>query len=92
MACRHNQDFKTIQTKYLQIFRKVYWLDAGGSGVYRKIGSMNLDGSEPEVLISNNLQGATRIHADVSAQALYWTDKYGQKVRKSTSRCTNSLS
>ena len=55
-------------------------MDAGGSGVPRKIGQANLDGSQPEVLVSDNLQGATRIHVDVTAQALYWTDKFGQKV------------
>jgi len=34
---------------------KLFWLDRGGSGVPAKVGKANMDGSEPEIIIKQNL-------------------------------------
>ena len=62
--------------------RKLYWLDEGGLGVPRKVASMNLDGSEPTVLLSDGLGHVDKITCDNTNQALYWTEGYSQKVER----------
>ena len=60
--------------------RKLYWLDEGNTGIPRKVASMNMDGTNPQILVSDNLQQLGRIAIDIPNQVLYWTQPSGQKV------------
>ena len=59
---------------------KLYWLDEGNTGIPRKVASMNMDGTNPQILVRNDLQQLGRIAIDIPNQVLYWTQPSGQKV------------
>jgi len=60
--------------------RKLYWLDRGGSGVRRKLARANLDGSDVETLVTDDLYRPTQLALSDDKQLVYWTDQYSHKV------------
>ena len=60
-------------------YRKLYWLDNGGVNVPPKVARMNLDGSEPEILVNGQLYNLRSLDVDIQQQVIYWTQ--AQKVR-----------
>ena len=60
--------------------RKLYWLDQGGPGVWRKLAQANLDGSDVETLVSSDLYRPLHLALSTDHQVLYWTDEYSHKV------------
>ena len=64
----------------LDFYRKVYWLDEGNTGIPRKVASVNMDGSDPQIILKDDLQQVGRIAIDIENQVLYWTQPSGQKV------------
>ena len=75
----------SICCSYSNIFcySKLYWLDQGGPGVPRKVARMSLDGSDPEVLVKDNLQHLDFLTIDIDKQVLYWSESLGQRVSHS---------
>ena len=51
--------------------QKLYWVDAGQDKIFRS----NLDGTNIELIINNNLSASTRCAIDASGERLYWTDQ-----------------
>ncbi|XP_013407657.1 low-density lipoprotein receptor-related protein 2-like [Lingula anatina] len=61
---------------------KVYWLDEGFASVPRKVASMYMDGSNPTVLVSDNLFEFGYITLDAANQALYWSQGSHETIEK----------
>ena len=53
-------------------------MDNGGSGVPRKVARMNMDGTNPEILVSTDLQSVNYLAIDRGQQVLYWTQGSAQ--------------
>jgi len=49
--------------------------------VRRKLARANLDGSDPEILVSEDMFSPMHMAIDVDRQLIYWTDQYSHKVR-----------
>ena len=75
-----NQMWKMLFTAMCISCSKLYWLDEGSTGIPRKVSSMNMDGTNPQILVRNDLQQLGRIAIDIPNQVLYWTQPSGQKV------------
>ena len=58
----------------------LYWLDRGGPGVRRKLARANLDGSDVETLVTDNLFSPLHLALSADQQLIYWTDEYSHKV------------
>lgn len=54
---------------------KVYWTDEGGHGVPQKIGKVNMDGSNPIILIEN-VERPDAITIDIDKKLLYYSTRY----------------
>lgn len=54
---------------------KIYWTDDGGHGVPQKIGKVNMDGSNPIVLIEN-VERPDAITIDIDKKLLYYSTRY----------------
>ncbi|GAB1600507.1 low-density lipoprotein receptor-related protein 2-like [Argonauta hians] len=52
----------------------LYWTDRGDHPVPIKIGVVKMDGSDPEILIKDNMQSPGFLTKDPNAQILYWSD------------------
>ena len=59
---------------------KVYWLDEGGSGVPRKVASVNMDGSNPQILVRDDLFSLGYLALNMEDEVLYWSEGGAQKV------------
>ncbi len=62
------------------MFSKLYWLDEGGQGVPRKVASMNLDGTDSQIVTQSDLQMLDFITINTTSQELYWTEGTSSKV------------
>lgn len=62
-------------------FRKLYWADQGGYGVPPKIGKINMDGSNPQVLI-NDGHTPEAIAIDLEQKDIYYSTQYPTNVYK----------
>lgn len=54
---------------------KLYWTDEGGHGVPQKIGKVNMDGSNPIILIEN-IERPDAITIDIDKKLLYYSTRY----------------
>ncbi|CAH1789469.1 unnamed protein product [Owenia fusiformis] len=61
---------------------KLYWLDAGGVGVPKKVAKMNLDGSEAAIIIKTDVISLKYITIDTASQTLFWSDASKQTIEK----------
>ncbi|KAI3389567.1 hypothetical protein SNEBB_009857 [Seison nebaliae] len=59
---------------------RLYWIDAGGGGISRRISSTNLDGSDYKRINTPSLTNPIYINIDSSTQTLYWTDSGSHEV------------
>ena len=66
--------------------RKLYWLDGGAPGVRRKLARANLDGSDVETLVSDNLYSPLHLALSADEQLVCWTDQYTHQVSLCTMR------
>ena len=56
----------------------LFWLDRGGrNGVSPKVGKVNMDGSQPEVIVSKNLQSPEVLTIDIQKEVLYFSTSHG---------------
>ena len=55
------------------IYGYLYWLDEGGVGVPRKIGKAYMDGSNPTVLVKDNLHTLEALTIDIVNKKLYFS-------------------
>lgn len=62
-------------------FRKLYWADQGGYGVPPKIGKINMDGSNPQVLI-NEGHAPEAIAIDLEQKNIYYSTQYPTTVNQ----------
>lgn len=58
---------------------KVYWTDNGGAGVPEKIGKVNMDGSNPLVLI-DDVDRLDALTIDIEKKKLYFSTRYPAMV------------
>ena len=68
---------------------KLYWLDQGGAGVPAKIGMANMDGSNPEVLVRDNMTNPEALTLDPETEMLYFSSSFKPKVSDVTSGITD---
>ncbi|KAJ8924543.1 hypothetical protein NQ315_000691, partial [Exocentrus adspersus] len=54
---------------------KLYWTDEGGYGVPEKIGKVNMDGSNPIVLV-DDIERPDAITIDIDSKTLYYSTQY----------------
>lgn len=55
-------------------FRKLYWTDQGTeSGIPAKVASADMDGSNPMILFTHNLEHVEFITIDIKENKLYWS-------------------
>ena len=73
----------TLNPHPVSVCRKLYWLDEGGPGVPRKVAAANLDGSESEILVKDDLTHLDFLSLDVNTQTLYWSEGHAGKVSRS---------
>ncbi|CAG5126006.1 unnamed protein product, partial [Candidula unifasciata] len=57
----------------------LYWGDGGVPGVPAKIGVMDMDGSNPRVLLSVGIRNPAYLTLDTQSQSLYFTDTFHRK-------------
>jgi len=71
----------TLITNLILIYyyRKLYWADQGGFGVPPKIGKINMDGSNPQVLI-NDGHTPEAIAIDLEHKNIYYSTQYPSNV------------
>lgn len=60
---------------------KLYWSDQGTDGIQMKIAVMNMDGSNPTILVNSGLRKPEYIALDTKNDMLYWSDPFYQRVR-----------
>lgn len=57
---------------------RLFWLDRGGkNGVSPKVGKVNMDGSDPQVIVSKNLQSPEFMTIDLQKEVLYFSTSHG---------------
>ena len=56
-------------------FRKLYWTDEGGFGVPAKIGKVNMNGSNPTILLQD-IERPEAITIDIDNKLLYFSSQY----------------
>lgn len=61
------------------LFRKLFWADQGGFGVPPKIGKINMDGSNPEILVMDN-HIPEAIAIDLEQKNIYYSSQYPSSV------------
>lgn len=54
------------------LYRKLYWLDEGGTGVIAKLAKANMDGTESEILL-RDLVKPTALTIDLDRRMLYFS-------------------
>ena len=59
---------------------RLFWLDRGGRGVPSKVGKVNMDGSEPEVIVSGDLQQPEVLTIDLQKEILYFSSSHDPKI------------
>ena len=59
---------------------RLFWLDLGGRGVPTKIGSANMDGTKPAVLVKGNLESPEFLTIDVQKEILYFSSSHTPKI------------
>merc|ERR1719193_1506603 len=59
---------------------KLYWLDEGGAGVPAKIGKANMDGSNPKVLLKDNIIKPEFITLDPETEMIYFSSSFDPKI------------
>ena len=59
---------------------KLYWLDAGGAGVPAKVGVANMDGTDPKILVSENITKPEAIFVDPDTDRIYFSSSFDPKV------------
>lgn len=67
--------------KSLSCCSKIYWTDQGYGQVPTKIGRCNMDGSEPENIVTSGLSQLQHIALDIPAGRIYWTQQNPGAVR-----------
>ena len=63
---------------------RLFWLDRGGAGVPAKIGAANMDGSEPKVLVSKNMERPEFLTIDLQKEVLFFSTSFKPKVSDTT--------
>ncbi|CAA9998006.1 unnamed protein product [Nesidiocoris tenuis] len=58
---------------------KLFWVDEGGYGVPQKIGRVNMDGSDPRILLSK-IEHPLAITIDLETRLLYYSTEYPSTV------------
>ena len=57
---------------------RLFWLDRGGrNGVSPKVGKVNMDGSDPKVIVSKDLQSPEVLTIDLQKEVLYFSTSHG---------------
>ncbi|KAF4524942.1 hypothetical protein B566_EDAN012698 [Ephemera danica] len=59
---------------------KLYWIDEGGYGVPSKVGRVNMDGTNPMVLV-DNLEKPEAIAIDLDKKLVYFSTQYPAEVK-----------
>lgn len=60
----------------------VYWIDDGGGHVPKKIAEVKMDGSDPRILIQDNLNDPGYLTKDPKEAVLYWSESYLGKIER----------
>lgn len=60
---------------------KLYWTDEGGNGVPEKIGKVNMDGTNPIILV-DDIERPDALTIDIDAKTLYFSTQYPATVGK----------
>ena len=58
----------------------IYWGDGGVLGIPAKIGVVEMDGSNPKVLLTNGIRSPSYMTIDTLTQSLYFTDTFNRRV------------
>ncbi|XP_041374759.1 low-density lipoprotein receptor-related protein 2-like [Gigantopelta aegis] len=59
---------------------KLYWSDRGSRGLTMKIASMNLDGTDPKVLVNAGIRNPVYLACDTKNNMLFWADRFYQRI------------
>ena len=59
---------------------RLFWLDKGDGLVPAKIGAANMDGSEPTVLLKDNMRQPETMTIDLQKEILYFSTSYEPKI------------
>ncbi|XP_052741747.1 low-density lipoprotein receptor-related protein 2 [Bicyclus anynana] len=62
---------------------KIYWSDEGGYGVPAKIGRVNMDGSNPVILV-DNVERPEAVAIDIDRKIVYFSSQYPASVNSMT--------
>ncbi|XP_071103874.1 low-density lipoprotein receptor-related protein 2-like [Haliotis cracherodii] len=65
---------------------KLYWSDQGTDGIQMKIAVMNMDGSNPTILVNSGLRKPEYIALDTKNDMLYWSDPFYQRISRHSLR------
>jgi len=58
------------------VCRKLYWADQGGFGVPAKIAVVDMDGSNPMILVDKDIDRPEAITVDVENKKLYFSNQF----------------
>ena len=70
---------------------ELYWIDEGDGQVPRKIGGINLDGSNPRNIIQNELNHLVSIYFHIRSRRIYWVDAGRNKIESSKTDGTDRI-
>ena len=70
---------------------ELYWIDEGYEKVPRKIGAINLDGSNSRNIIQNDLNELVAIHFHLRTKRIYWVDAGRDKIESVKTDGTDRL-
>ncbi|ERL86348.1 hypothetical protein D910_03756 [Dendroctonus ponderosae] len=59
---------------------KLYWTDAGGNGVPQKIAKVNMDGSNPHILVTD-IERPEAITIDIESKTIYFSTQYPPSIQ-----------
>ena len=68
---------------------RLFWLDRGGGGVPAKVGKVNMDGSEPEVIVSKDFNHPETLTIDLQKEILYFSSSHDPKIESCNLDGTN---
>ncbi len=68
---------------------QLFWLDRGGRGVPTKIGRVNMDGTNPKVIISDDLDMPEFLTVDIQKQVLYFSSSHNPRIESCNLDGTN---
>ena len=67
----------------------LFWLDRGGRGVPTKIGKVNMDGTDAQVLIKDDLEMPDFMTIDIQKEIIYFSSSHNPKIESCNLDGTN---